>query len=365
MDRKISPHQFKLLVILSYIGTTILPTPSRLAFDSKQDAWISAILGTILGLLLVWLYNSLGNNFGSMTIVEYIENLLGKWLGKLISILFIIFIFLNCTTLVYILGNFIATQMMPQTPMQATTVIFVIVIIYGTRLGLETFARLGEILYPIIFIILVLFVILISKEVDFNNLQPVFESEIKSIAKGSLLYTSYSTFTLIPLMMIFPAYINNKKEAKKSFLTGLLIGGIIIFIITILCILVLGAASTARSVYPAYVLAQKINIGGIFERIESIITLLWFVTIFFKTILHFYAVAFGLSIVFKLKSYKSLTIPLGMILVVLSLVVHPNSVAANTWSTTTWLSLSLTFAFFLPLLLLIIAKVKKLINILK
>ncbi|PHS35182.1 MAG: spore gernimation protein [Alkaliphilus sp.] len=358
-NEKISPRQFKFLVILCYIGTSILVTPGNVASVTKQDAWIATILGVLIGLLLVWLYNSLGNNFSNMTLVEYSEKLLGKWIGKLISLLFILFLFINCSTLVYILGNFITTQIMPETPVQFTNIIFVIVIIMGTRLGLESFARATEILYPCVIGLFIILILSLCKDIEIQNIQPVFEFGIKPIIRGSLLYVSYSSLTLIALMMIFPAYVNNMKEAKKSFLKGTLTGGIIIFIVTLLSILVLGHDITARNVFPVYILAKKIHIGNFIERIEPIISVLWFITMFFKTIIYFYGATLGLAQILKLKDYKSLTLSLGMILVVLSLVVYPNTAYADTWNTTTWVPFVLTYGFFLPLLLLLVGKVRK------
>ncbi|WFD09645.1 GerAB/ArcD/ProY family transporter [Tepidibacter hydrothermalis] len=356
---KISHNQFKLLVILCYIGTSILLTPATLASEAKQDAWIACILGLLIGLLLVMLYNSLANNLYNMTLVEYCEKVLGKWIGKLISLLFILFLFINCSTLVYVLGNFVTTQIMPETPIQFNNILFVIVVIIGTRLGLESFARASEILYPWVLGLFIILIVLLCKDINFENLQPVFEYGGKPIIKGSLLYVSYSSLTLIPLMMIFPAYVKNTEEAKKSFLSGTLIGGIIILIITLLSILVLGSNITARNAFPAYILAKKINIGNFLERLEPIITILWFITVFYKSILYFYGAVLGLSQILKLKDYRTLTLPLGMILVVLSLIVYPNSTYADEWNTTTWLSFSLTYGFFLPLLLLIIGNLRK------
>ena len=46
---KISAHQFMVVVLLYSAGTVILHTPSPLATIAKQDAWLAAVLGTIVG----------------------------------------------------------------------------------------------------------------------------------------------------------------------------------------------------------------------------------------------------------------------------------------------------------------------------
>ncbi|PAB57762.1 GerAB/ArcD/ProY family transporter [Anaeromicrobium sediminis] len=356
---KISPRQFRILVTMCYIGTSILFSPVGLAADAKQDAWLAAIVGNILGLLLVCIYNTVGNYFSNMTLIEYTEKVLGKWLGKTLSLLFISFLFINCSMILWTAGNFITTQIMPETPIQYTNAFFALIIIIGTRLGLETFARAAEVLYPFVIGLLIILVIFILPDIEFKNIQPVFEYGIKPILKGGLFYCTFSSLTLITLMMIFPAYVNNLKEAKKSFLSGTLIGGIIIFLIATLCILVLGHDMTARNAFASYALAKKISLGNFIERIEAIIAIIWFITIFYKIILYFYGSVIGIAQILNLKDYHSLTLPMGMILTVLSLVVYPSSMYEDIWNATTWLPHVLAYGFFLPLLLLIVSLFRK------
>lgn len=355
---KISAHQFRNLVILCFIGTSILITPGVLAVEAKQDAWIASIVGSLIGLLLAWFYNSVGNLFPNMTFTDYIEKLLGKWLGKIVSLLYISFLFINAAAIIWIVSNFITTQILTETPIQFTNILLVTIIVMGTRLGLETLARATEVLFPWVIILFIILVIFSLKNIKFQNIQPVFEYGMKPIIRGAVFYVSYSSLTLITLMMIFPAYVNNIKEAKKSFLMGTFIGGIMVFLITALCISVLGHEITARNVFPTYVLAKKISIGGFLERLESIIAILWLITIFFKAVFYFYGAVLGLAQTLKLKDYRPVTLPLGVILVVLPLVLYPNTTYASTWDTTTWMSYAIVYGFFLPLLLFIVSYFK-------
>ncbi len=70
------------LVILFTIGTSILTMPSGLASVAKQDGWIAAIIGVGVGLLNIWLYIKLFQQFPSMTLVQLNEKLLGNGLVK-------------------------------------------------------------------------------------------------------------------------------------------------------------------------------------------------------------------------------------------------------------------------------------------
>ncbi len=352
---KISVHQFKILVILCYVGSSILLAPRNAATAAKQDVWIAAILGLIIAVLLVYLYSAVGNLFPNMSLIKCTEELLGKWIGIVVSLLFIFYLFFNSSILVYMIGDFVTTQIMPETPIQFTNLLFVIIVVFGTRLGLEAFSRTAEILYHWIIGLLIIFLVFLFPTLEFKNIQPIFEHGAKPVIRGALSYTSFSSLTLIPLMMIFPACVNNQREAKKAFIKGAFIAGIIMFIVTTFCILVLGHDITARNAFPSYALAKKISLGNFIERIEVIIAVIWVITMFYKIILHFYGAVIGIAQILKLKDYRPLTLPLGMILVVFSLIIFPNSTYAIEWGSTTWLPYVSTYGFFLPLFLLIVS----------
>ncbi len=88
----ISIRQFTLLVIFFTIGTSILFVPTVLSAEAKQDAWIAAILGTGVGVAIVCLYAKLAMLFPNMTFVQYSETILGKWLGKFVSLTFLLYL---------------------------------------------------------------------------------------------------------------------------------------------------------------------------------------------------------------------------------------------------------------------------------
>lgn len=356
---KISVRQFSVLVMFYTIGTTILIIPSGLAADAKQDAWIAAIAGVAMGLLLVALYNKAAMLFPEMTLVQYSKKLLGRWAGGAVSSLFVFFSFIGAATLLFYMGNFITTQVMPETPIQFVNILFASLVIYGLRLGLETLARSAEIFFPWFVGLFALLVLFISPQMKLENLLPILETGIKPIFKAALSLAGTASLTFIVFFMIYPARVNNPKRARKAFLSATLVGGIFIIIITLITILVLGSDATARHAYPSYVLARKISVGNFVERIESIMAGLWFISIYFKITLYFYACVAGLGQILNLKDYRPLTLPMGMVLLVYSQVVYPNVAYMADWDTTVFIPYVLSFGLVLPLFLLTAAYCKR------
>jgi len=235
----------------------------------------------------------------------------------------------------------------------------------GIRLGLETLARAGEILFPffaILFTILVVSVFLPPVQFKIENIQPVFETGIKPMIRAVFLFTSIFSLPLIVLLMIFPVSVSQPKVAEKNFFIGILIGGICLIFIVALVILALGAENSARQMYPSYALARLINVGDFFQRIEAIVAIMWMITIYFKMSIYFYASVIGLAQIFNVKDYRPLALPLGIISVSLSLIFFPNIVQSLTFDKEIWPLYVSTYGLFLPFLLLVVNALRKKIH---
>ncbi|MGG3805546.1 GerAB/ArcD/ProY family transporter [Metabacillus fastidiosus] len=356
---KISSRQFLILVILYTIGTAILIIPSSIAQEAKQDAWIAAIIGVGLGLLLVMLYISLGNIFPNMTLIEMLEQILGKWLGKAVSISLILFSLTTAAELLYFIGEFITTQMMPETPVEAVYILLTFIVVIGIRYGLETVIRSAELLFPWFIFLFIILVALIAPQIEVENIQPVFDIQLKPMIRAILLFTGVVALPLFVFLMIFPVSINKSKQAKKAFFLGMLIGGMFLVIIIALSLLVLGVETTIRQVYPSYALAKIANIGNFMQRIEAIVAFIWIITIYFRLMIYFYLTVIGLAQTLNLKNYRPLTLPLGIILVVIARIVHPNTAHSIEFNVKIWVPYISIYGLFLPLLLIVIAKIRK------
>ncbi|WP_243357140.1 GerAB/ArcD/ProY family transporter [Bacillus litorisediminis] len=357
-NEKISVRQFRVLVTFFTIGTSILVFPSVIANYAKQHAWLVVILSIVIGLAIIWMFNKIAELFPHMNIAQINEKLFGKWLGKIVSLFMVWIAFIASAELLYYSGTFFRVNLLPETPIEILHIMTAILLVMAVRIGLETFSRAAEIFW-VIFIFLFFVLLFVIPESKFQNLQPVLENGIKPLLFPTLILVSVSSLNAVFLLMIFPASVNKLQEAQRSFYIGQIIGGIIIFIITILAILVIGAEATAKIPYPSYVLAQKINVGDFVKRIEVIVATMWFIAVYFKLIFYFYACCTGLGQVLNLKSYRPIVLPMGMILTAFASMMFPNVVEQQQWDRQVLLILSYIVGGFLPLLILIVGYVRR------
>ncbi|MGG2055004.1 endospore germination permease [Lysinibacillus pakistanensis] len=355
----ISSRQFMIITLLFSIGTAILIIPATIANEAKQDAWIAAIIGVAISFLLVKLYISLGKRTPNLTFIEANEKILGRIFGKFTAIGFILLTFLSSGELLYFIGIFMKTEVMPETPTMAFALLFSIIIVYAAFLGIEVFARSAEILFPFFILIFIVFAVCITPQISFDNVQPILETPKKSLLYSIIRFMSIFSFPLVVLLMLFPSVVNVQKSAQKGFYIGTLIGGIVLIILITLCILVLGPANTASRTFPSYALAQRISIGNFLQRIEIIMAGMWIVSIYIRTFMYFYASVIGVAQLCKIQDHRPLILPFGLLMIGLSQIIHPNIVHSNVYNNEIWPIFSAIFTVILPLTLLIIAKIRK------
>ncbi|MEB2279556.1 endospore germination permease [Lysinibacillus xylanilyticus] len=355
----ISSRQFMIITLLFSIGTAILIIPASVTSEAKQDAWIAAIIGVVLSLPIVKLFVALGNRTPTLTFVEANEKILGRFFGKFTAIGFIIISLLSAGELLYFIGIFMKTEIMPETPTMAFAFMFSIIIIYAAFLGIEVFARSAEILCPIFILIFIFFVICIAPSIQIENIQPIMETPKKSLFFSIIRFISLFSFPLIVLLMIFPSAVNVQKSAQKGFYIGPILGGIVLITIITLSILVLGPANTASRTFPSYSLAQRISIGNFLQRIEVIMATMWVISIYIRTFMYFYASVIGIAQIFNIKNHRPLIFPLGMIILGLSQIVHPNIIHSDIYNRDVWPIFSFILMILLPLVLLLVSKIRK------
>jgi spore germination protein KB len=285
--------------------------------------------------------------------------LLGKWFGKIVSLIFVLITLVTATQITWYVGNFITTTYTPEESTYPINILFVAIIVIAMLYGLEAMCRSCTIYFIFFFPLYITTLLMLSPNMKVNNLLPIFEKGIFPVLKGTIPLVSLTALPMIVLNMIYPSNMDHLKKAKKSMFYGYLLGMITVFIGVLLCILVLGSTFTANSRFPLFILTQEINVGVIFSRLEAVVIAVWLTTNFISTFFYFYAGTKGLSQLLKLKDYRKIVLPLGLIMAVYSNFIYKNVPYELRWDTYVWPPLAFTFGFILPVILLIISLIRR------
>nr|WP_275433467.1 endospore germination permease [Priestia flexa] len=355
---KISEKQFIVLLSLYIIGSAILVIPSIIVSIAKQDAWITSILTLIIALGIMPLYIALGRRYPTMLFTEFTEEILGKWIGKLFSIIFLTFPLVAGSLTLYNIGDFIITQVMPETPIVPIYVFVLSVSLFGVRLGLEVLARSGEILFPWVIALFSLLVLFLTKQINFDHFQPFFTMGLRPIFISTVHFLTFPFLDTVVFLMIFP-YVKWTSKKRTPVYIGTLIGGVFLILIIFLCVLVLGVDQTSTRLSPTYLLAKEINVTNFITRIEVIVAIIWFISIFFKLSILLFVLNLGVAQLFNLTTYRFLTLPLGLLFLASSNIFVPNGPFLGSYTLTTSPFYTGTIGFALPFILFVIDGIKR------
>jgi len=334
------------------MGDAILYLPGQFIMDAKQDAWIASIFSVMEIFLVVLLLTVLGKRYPGLTLLEYMEVILGKFFSKMLLTYFVAFCFLDVSILLMEVGDFMGSQIFPKTPTDVILLLFMTVVVLAARLGPEATHRTSEIMFPLIVVLFLFMMIALSPRIDLKNIQPVMAHGLFPVIKASRVLFGF--FLDSVALLIFFSLVKQPNAATKSFYIGTAIGGVFIILISTATVLVLGVDTISRHAFPAYTLGKKISIGNFVERIEIIFTVLWFTSLFFKTYLFFISTTHGVTKLCGLKNDKIIALPIAMVMVLIGRILFPSRATFEEWSTVHWLSHAIPFGLGIPVILLLV-----------
>lgn len=185
---------------------------------------------------------------------------------------------------------------------------------------------------------------------------PIFEIKLDDFAKTTS-NAAAVTFGGVALLFITP-HVKDKKKLARSMVGGLTISAVIFLLILFRNVSTLGPSSVIYSM-ANYQSVRMINIGDFITRIELIVVLANTSTLFIRISGIYYAAAISITQILKLKSYKTLLLPIGGIAVVIAIISFPSTILHANWGEKYATIYSVPFNIFFPALTFIVVKTKQ------
>lgn len=303
----ISTRQFVLMLFIIITSYTALHVPALLIFQAGRDAWLAVIGGWILDVLLAIIYAYLGVRFPGENFVQYSITILGKYLGRIVGIMFPIFFLIVCSLLQRGLSQLIHFAFLPNTPFEVILIGGAIIIGFGARKGIEVIARVCEIIAPIYLFSIILVIMLLLPEAEITKLQPQLTEGFPNIFIGAFLVL---TFFGICIMMAMFIPINNKIE--NGFLAKFIavsMGAFFVGTTVVLSTMVFGYDKVKEISIVGFSLTRMISIGNFIERLEILWMLIAVGAGIMASAMMIWAFSLGVAQIISLKTYKPLIWP--------------------------------------------------------
>lgn len=304
---KISPHQFMTLGAAVLMGITFLPVASNVTRAGGRDGWMAVLPGFAIGIPYGLMLLSLLARYPRRNLLQISEELLGKWIGKAISCVYILIASYFGGLLLAQAGDVFQESIMPLTPRWLFCVGALLIVVYLVSSGIEVFARFAEVVFPVIVIALCLNVVLFIPRVEQGELLPILSEGFKPLFSGLLKVMPFSMsyiFILSGILSFLPTDKQELRQLKRGVWRAVFLVGIIDTLIVLMQILVFGPTETTRLVYGLLTLGKMVEISRTFSGIESLFMGVWLGAWIIKISAFFFATIWGLETVFNLKGLK-------------------------------------------------------------
>ncbi|PRS32264.1 spore gernimation protein [Bacillus sp. RJGP41] len=352
---QITTPQTAVIIINFILGTGLLTLPrSATEKVNTPDVWISVIIGGIIAIIAGVIMVKLSQQFPDKTFYQYINEISGKWVGSLLSLVIICYFLTTSGFQIRSMAEVIRYLLLEGTPTWAIIMIFMWVGLYLIIGGINPIARLFEIILPLTVILFLVVAFMSIKIFEIDNLRPVLGEGIIPVLKG--VKTTALAFSGPEIILLLLPFMNQPKKAVKAMIVGVSIP-LIFYVITV--VMVIGALSIDGVVlrtWPTLDLIRSFEISGlIFERFESFLLVVWIMQIFATFTITYFAAALGLAQLSK-KSIHPFMFGLLPVLYIIAMV--PKNMN-DLFKLGDFVGNVALFLFgFLPLLLLIISRIK-------
>ncbi|MDP4159432.1 MAG: endospore germination permease [Bacillota bacterium] len=310
-----------LFIVIASIAS--MQIPSILILQAGRDAWLSVLGAWFLDVMLAIVYAYMGIRFPGENFVQYSITILGKYLGRMVGILFPLFFLLVCTIVIKGLGQVINTAFLPRTPIDVILISCFFVSALIGRKGIEVIARMTQILGPLYFLSIVTLCFLVIPSAHIIRLKPQFDEGVAPFIIGTPLILVF--FGVCILMAMYIPLTNRPENGFLAKFSAVSMGAIVVGLITTFSVVCFGIEDAQTMYSPGLQLSRLIHYSNYLERVEMLFLLILVGSSIVASSSLLWAFGLGIAQLTGLKSYQPLIYPGALISLVLCIVSFPSS----------------------------------------
>lgn len=358
MNKHFTNRQICLMVYCIIVEYGVINFPKNAVEAANTGAWVSVIIASILFAIMAYVTAKLQYSYEDKTIYEYSSKLIGTFLTKIFTALFIIHYIILFSFISRMYCETINIVILYKTPVKYILLLLFIVISWLLMKGIGTIGRTCEIYATISILCFIILNIVLFSQGEFVNIRPLFEPShiplyLKGIPKMAFPLLGGEIIYFLPLNKI-----KNRNLPKYSFYTILGIGILYIFIIesslSIVGVdLIVHQKSTVfsiiRGISPEYL--------EFFKRLDGLYITVWSLTIICACTLWSYFSTFLMTKIFPKTSYKKMGISIMIIAYILAIIPTSTNIVQTILKNEAYVGMFITFV--IPIALLLTKKVRK------
>lgn len=300
------------------IISTIFYTSTRAAAKSVgTSSWLMTLIAGSTSIVFFLLLYNLMKRFPGKDLIEIFEAVLGKFLGKILALVFAAyFLYFSASNLREFL-EMIKAYVLPYTPTSVILGSFIIVVLLLSYLGLECIARVSAVFFYPVIVGLAILLLLAFNYYDPNFLYPIFGRGLDKTAYFGVLRSS--VYSEVVILAIIINSIHGLKVFKKAGLTSVIIAGIVFSISAACYTMTFEYTGAIENLSGIFQLSRIIYINRFFQRVETLFLFIWSIASIITVAVSFYISASIYCKTFKIDNHKPLLLPFSFLLFMIAI----------------------------------------------
>ncbi|WP_160725918.1 GerAB/ArcD/ProY family transporter [Bacillus sp. USDA818B3_A] len=304
--REITTVQASAILVSTIIGVGVLPLPLFAVRGGGTGAPLVTLAGIILAAIGLFILTILGIRHPKKTIITYGEDIVGKWIGRLCSIIVITFFVILSGLAAREFGEVVVSAVLRETPLEITVIVMLLLACLSVRYDINTFAYIHNFYVPAILAPILIIVAFSLKNANPLYLRPIIDNDYMAMFKGMLTISALFQGSFIVTLII--PFMKDPAKAKKASFWGIFISGGFYLLIVIATVAVFGTEEIKLIFWPTLELARTTALpGNILQRLDVIFLAVWVTAVFTTLFSSYYFTIYSIKQMAKLKDHRVLS----------------------------------------------------------
>jgi spore germination protein (amino acid permease) len=341
------------------ISSILRQIPEALARDAGRSGYLSPLWSVLATVPLTAIIILLIKSFPGLNFYEIMTQLLGKFLAKVLILIYLLWILLAVTAKVTIYSLTLQFTLMPKTKAGFFMAVLAVLVFYALIRGIKTIFRFSELTLGAVLLLFAVIFLCAMQRIRGDYLLPVSTTHLVDTVIASRHVIAVGGNIIIALFFADKYGINVTKEQLRKLWFGVLTFTVLTFAIVLFTFGISGTSLTANLPFPFYIAVKSISFFNVFERFEVLVTLICVLSDFIAICVFILLLMRCFTWLFHLEECFYVCIPLAVIIYYLTYYVSSTQFEFNYLYRYIIINLNLIFEYVIPLILAVLCLIKR------
>jgi spore germination protein KB len=359
LNREVTLRQISFMYLFISISSILRQIPEALARDAGRSGYLSPLWSVLATVPLTAIIILLIKSFPGLNFYEIMTQLLGKFLAKVLILIYLLWILLAVTAKVTIYSLTLQFTLMPKTKAGFFMAVLAVLVFYALIRGIKTIFRFSELTLGAVLLLFAVIFLCAMQRIRGDYLLPVSTTHLVDTVIASRHVIAVGGNIIIALFFADKYGINVTKEQLRKLWFGVLTFTVLTFAIVLFTFGISGTSLTANLPFPFYIAVKSISFFNVFERFEVLVTLICVLSDFIAICVFILLLMRCFTWLFHLEECFYVCIPLAVIIYYLTYYVSSTQFEFNYLYRYIIINLNLIFEYVIPLILAVLCLIKR------